>query len=199
MWSLNCGCKETPQPFEVEIPILTYKNNSNITFDIPICNPEKDYLKEKIIQDFLNIVDKLECGIQPDLENLMEEISLIEMKKDWNLGIVRKKEDCSLPAIAAYSGWANRTEEIHIEEKNRITIENNMFSTAVGEGLIVWFAIPSTKSIDSAENTRFSGDFIQDNLVQIENQKVNDIDYKIYYYEFLGLPSDNRYNIILKN
>lgn len=36
-------------------------------------------LKLKIIQDFLNIVNKLECGTQPDLEFLLQEISLVDI------------------------------------------------------------------------------------------------------------------------
>ena len=41
-----------------------------------------DDLKLKIIQDFLNIVNKLECGIQPDLEFLLQEISIIYIKNE---------------------------------------------------------------------------------------------------------------------
>lgn len=41
-----------------------------------------DELKEKIIQDFLTIVNKLECGIQPDLEFLLQEISIVYIKNE---------------------------------------------------------------------------------------------------------------------
>ena len=194
MWRLNCGCGSVPQPFETEIPTSIY-HNSSVTFEMPFCGSEKDCLKEKIIQDFLDIIDKLECGIQPDLENIIEEISIIEMKKDWNLGIVREKKTCSLQY--AYSGWTNAAENIHIQDGSKIDIENKSFVTAKGENFFVWFAIPSNMSIKSAENTRFPGDFIQDNLIQIEDQTINNNTYKVYYYEFLGLPSDNRYNVIL--
>lgn len=195
MWRLNCGCGEAPQPFETEITVSTY-HSPNITFNMPFCNTEKDCLKDKIIQDFLDIIDRLECGIQPDLENIIEEISLIEMKKDWNLGIVREKKSCNY--LTVYSGWADTVENINIENGIKIDVKNNSFTTAEGEGLFVWLAIPSNLSIDSVENTRFYGDFIQNNLIQIENQSIYNTDYKVYYYEFLGLPSDNRYNVILK-
>lgn len=194
MWRLNCGCGSVPQPFETEIPISIY-HNSSVTFEMPFCGNERDYLKEKIIQDFLDIIDKLECGIQPDLENIIEEISIIEMKKDWNLGIVREKKTCSF--LYAYSGWTNTAENIRIQDGDKINIENKSFVTAKGENFFIWFAIPSDMSIKSVENTRFPGDFIQDNLIQIEDQTINNNTYKVYYYEFLGLPSDNRYNVIL--
>jgi hypothetical protein len=39
-------------------------------------------LKNKIICEFLGIIDNLECGIRPDLEFLLEEISLVEIEEN---------------------------------------------------------------------------------------------------------------------
>jgi len=44
----------------------------------PIIN-NIDELKNKIICEYLGIIDKLECGIQLDLEFLLEEISLVDI------------------------------------------------------------------------------------------------------------------------
>jgi hypothetical protein len=44
----------------------------------PIVN-NIDELKNKIICEYLGIIDKLECGIQLDLEFLLEEISLVDI------------------------------------------------------------------------------------------------------------------------
>ena len=44
----------------------------------PIVN-NIDKLKNKIICEYLGIIDKLECGIQLDLEFLLEEISLVDI------------------------------------------------------------------------------------------------------------------------
>lgn len=73
-----CQClNPIPEKFEFEvidnsasIPIsqenISYYNNT-------------DQLKEKVICDFIHILDQLECGIQPNLEILLEEISLINI------------------------------------------------------------------------------------------------------------------------
>jgi len=39
-------------------------------------------LKEKIIYEYLDIINKLECGIQEDLEFLLEEISLVDIMEN---------------------------------------------------------------------------------------------------------------------
>lgn len=195
MWRLNCGCGNISEPIETEIAIPIHYS-SNIIFEVPVCGEQDNALKEKIIQDFLDIINKLECGIQPDLENILEEISLIEMKKDYSLNIVKQSKDCNF--IVAYSGWSDTPENIDINKGTEVIIDNKTFTTVEGEDFFVWFAIPSDEIVKLVENARFPGDFIQNNLVKIQNQTVKNIDYKIYYYEFLGLPSDNRYNVTLK-
>lgn len=89
MWKLNCGCGNAPTPFEFQIysdPIFI----SNINFILPNTTDRTNCLMEKIIQDYFDIINKLECGIQPDLENILEEISLIEMKNNWNFSVTKK-------------------------------------------------------------------------------------------------------------
>lgn len=46
----------------------------------PICD-----LKRKVISDVCRLLKQLECGIQPDLELILQEISLIEINtyEDW--------------------------------------------------------------------------------------------------------------------
>lgn len=98
----------------------------------------------------------------------------------------------------AYSGWASSVEDIDIHDGEKITISNNKFTTAAGENYFVWFAIPVEKSVKTVENTRFSGDFIEDVIVQLSNQTVDGDVYKMYYHEFIGRPSDNRYNVTIE-
>lgn len=76
MWTLNCGCVQLDD---------TYKEEEIVDeiLDDKIILPHKindDYcrLKERIIFDFLKVIDNLECGIKIDLEFLLEEISLIQ-------------------------------------------------------------------------------------------------------------------------
>ncbi len=75
----RCGCNPIQEPFE--FPILrnqmdSYKGYLQELF--PIIN-NIDELKNKIICEYLGIIDKLECGIQLDLEFLLEEISLVDI------------------------------------------------------------------------------------------------------------------------
>ena len=76
----RCDCNKIPIPekFEFEIPSI---KPETIIFPIEELTVNKDLLtklKQKIICDYYNILDKLECGIQPDLQILLEEISLVE-------------------------------------------------------------------------------------------------------------------------
>ena len=75
----NCGCNPIPQPFEFEI-----KDSNNLRVlksspeFFPLINDLQE-LKNKIICEYLKIIDSLECGTKPDLEFLLEEISLVEI------------------------------------------------------------------------------------------------------------------------
>ena len=89
MWKLNCGCGDVPEPLEFPIynnPIVV----SKIDFILPNTTDKNECLREKIIQDYFDIINKLECGIQPELENILEEISLIEMDSNWKFAVSKK-------------------------------------------------------------------------------------------------------------
>ena len=73
---IRCNCIPSSEQFEFEIP---EENSISITFN-PQDNSNIDKLKKKIICEYLKIIDKLKCGSQPDLEFLLEEISLIWTK-----------------------------------------------------------------------------------------------------------------------
>lgn len=77
----RCNCRPTYEPFEFEIldsfPQYSVIINSE-NFDV-------SELKNKIICEYLEIIKQLECGIQPDLEFLLEEISLIVCSKIYNI------------------------------------------------------------------------------------------------------------------
>ena len=86
----NCGCREIPhEPFEFKIKTQP----TNITPNIHLMNNnDKDWcrLKTKIICDFHDIIRQLECGIQPDIELLLEEISLMYINTNYNSGVVKR-------------------------------------------------------------------------------------------------------------
>lgn len=66
---------------QVEFPIEDNNQEIYINDYYPEVNNLCE-LKQKIICDFSDIVNKLECGIQPDLEFLLQEISLIYIYND---------------------------------------------------------------------------------------------------------------------
>ena len=80
---MRCRCNPVPVPFEFQISEspLRKKFLKGLPELFPI---EHDLceLKQKIIQEYLQIIDKLECGIQEDLEFLLEEISLIDIMEN---------------------------------------------------------------------------------------------------------------------
>ena len=75
-------CKPIIPIFEFDITndILT-SNKQNIVLPF---NPESDIdlLKDKIICEYKLIISKLEQGQRPDLEFLLEEISLVELNNE---------------------------------------------------------------------------------------------------------------------
>lgn len=81
----NCRCNPIQEPFEFPV------GNNILSFSKIIlekeCEENIDELKEKAICDFLHIIKKLECGIQPNLEFLLQEISLIYIY-EWNNNII---------------------------------------------------------------------------------------------------------------
>ena len=76
---MRCRCNPKPEP--IEFPIsdsLKDRGIKGIPELFPINNNICE-LKQKIIQEYLQIIDNLECGIQNNLEFLLEEISLIDI------------------------------------------------------------------------------------------------------------------------
>ena len=72
----DCRCNPIQEPFEFPIIDKNLKQEIHIEDYYPnLCNICE--LKEKIIYDFYSIISKLNCGIQPDLEFLLEEISMV--------------------------------------------------------------------------------------------------------------------------
>lgn len=76
---LKCGCNKVYIPIEFDI-VDTPKLFYDFKVQLPNGIDHSDCLKEKIIQDYLAIIDKLECGHQPDLNFLLEELSLLDIK-----------------------------------------------------------------------------------------------------------------------
>lgn len=80
MWKLNCGCN--PPTEDKEIIINKKPKSSFNNIKLPNTQDKTSELKCEIIQDFLDIIDKLECGIQPDLQEILEELSIIDLNME---------------------------------------------------------------------------------------------------------------------
>lgn len=87
LWKMRqCGCQKNYTNFEFPIidscGNISIVNNNDIENNYQPTLDELCELKRKIICDFQDIMNKLECGIQPDLEFLLQEISLIYIYDD---------------------------------------------------------------------------------------------------------------------
>lgn len=85
MWDLNCGCVQlVPEKIIYNIPDdcnkIIYKK-SIIPKDI-LSNNTAECLKQTAIQEFLDSINALECGLHPNIENLLQEIALLDIKYD---------------------------------------------------------------------------------------------------------------------
>ena len=77
----RCGCNPIQEPFEYSLnPNLKRTNNYKFNELFPI-QIDRDKLKDKLICEFEEILDKLECGLHPDLEPLLEDLSWIYIKE----------------------------------------------------------------------------------------------------------------------
>lgn len=76
----RCGCNPIPEPFEYPItgPIKRTKEKFGELFPL---EPDLNKLKEKLICEFNEILNKLECGSQPDLEFFLQDLSWIYIKE----------------------------------------------------------------------------------------------------------------------
>lgn len=88
MWVLNCGCNKPyfgPIIFDIPESVITLSRENNIKFPDLDKSDKTDCLKRKIIKEYLDILQNLECGIQPNIENILQEISLIDIKTNYNV------------------------------------------------------------------------------------------------------------------
>lgn len=79
----RCGCNPIPEPFEFKIQDSVRLNNLN-GYSTELFSQQNNLqeLKDKIIYEYLKVIDNLECGIHTDLEFLLEEISLVEIMEN---------------------------------------------------------------------------------------------------------------------
>lgn len=79
MFQLNCGCGGPQYIHELNIDD-DFRIKSDLDVKLPNTTDRISCLKRKVINDYLDIINQLECGIQPDIENILQEISLITIE-----------------------------------------------------------------------------------------------------------------------
>ena len=89
MWRMNCGCNPPVENGSIVIEIEKRKPSYR-GIKLPNSTDKTEELKCEIIQDFLDVVDNLECGIQPDLQELLEELSILEIMNPGNFNVTKK-------------------------------------------------------------------------------------------------------------
>lgn len=94
----NCKCNPTFEPYEFEIESEN-KNIFNNRFDklFPIITDQSDF-KDKLICEYLQILDKLECGEHIDLEPFLEDLSKVYIEN-----VIRNEEkNENVPPVIYY-------------------------------------------------------------------------------------------------
>ena len=82
-------CNPMFEPFEFKIPSNVKIINSNIKLpDFP--ELDLDCLKKEVNCLFLEVLSQLECGILPELEELLEKISFIDISENWQFHVAQK-------------------------------------------------------------------------------------------------------------
>ena len=81
---MNCGCRSPiifVQEYEISEGILTTPSDINIEVQM-IPQTDINLLKEKIICEYQRILTQLERGNSPDLQFILNEISVVELESD---------------------------------------------------------------------------------------------------------------------
>ena len=81
----RCRCNPISEPHEYKIEEKKREIKDLKIPKLPELFPlvnDLQGLKNKIICEFIGIIDNLECGIRPDLEFLLEQISLVEIEEN---------------------------------------------------------------------------------------------------------------------
>ena len=203
MWKLNCGCNPPSYDYiEFNIPDIKKPDNSS-----PVLLQNKfDHtgeLKNKIVCDYFNIIDKLECGIQPELADLLEEISLIEINQYFSNIIFGKdtiiygdKIDTDMIIYTTFFGGSS---EPNLQSINNLHKGNNLtFTDNINN---VYYYIVTPYNLKSVE-TPFESLLDESNpnrFIEIETKSIDGILYHVWRFSLdSGLVFQQNINVTLE-
>lgn len=198
MWTLNCGCND-PTHHYIEFHIRgSVENLFSPSIQLPEKDSRIDELKDKIICEYINIIDKLECGIQEDLRNLMEEISLLEINEESfgitysNTAILQTLNEEDEMIYTTFYGNSNSPE---VPELNQLSQTSTLeFEDDIKD--IYYFILTPYKLIEA--NTPFESLLDEDNpsrFIQLEDLNINN---KLYHVWRFSLNSGLAFNQYVK-
>ena len=74
------GCCWKPDPYEeLELPRVITPIMPGVKLPLSDEDPCIGELKDKVIDEYYKILDSLECGVLPDLDFILDEISFLEV------------------------------------------------------------------------------------------------------------------------
>lgn len=198
MWTLNCGCND-PTHHYIEFHIHGHiDKTSSPSIQLPKEDSHIDELKDKIICEYINIIDKLECGIQEDLRNLMEEISLLEINEESfgitysNTAILQTLNEEDEMIYTTFYGNSNSPEVPELSQLSQTsTLE---FEDYIED--IYYFILTPYKLVEA--NTPFESLLDEDNpsrFIQIQDLNISN---KLYHVWRFSLNSGLAFNQYVK-
>lgn len=163
----NCGCREiSHDPIEFKIQDYNPQVHINCGPLLPNTN-EEDWckLQNKIICDFEDIIKQLECGIQPDIEIILEEISLIFMNGcGYNVAKRMYSTDLEEDYFLRHNNFLSEFETQ--EERDQVLLNLGIYEKINN-------MITKSEVNDVIESTKSQFNDIVDNNVAELNEKLN--------------------------
>lgn len=98
----RCGCNPVQEPFEFPLSDCPHKITKRKFGELFPINIDIEKLKTKLICEYKEIIDKLECGIRIDLEPFLEILSFVYIKeKIFQDNIIH-----DMPSTITYYGFS---------------------------------------------------------------------------------------------
>lgn len=202
MWTLNCGCND-PTHHYIEFHIRGHiDKTSSPSIQLPREDSHIDELKDKIICEYLNIIDKLECGIQEDLRTLLEEISVLEINEESfgitysNNAVLQTSNEIDDMIYTTFYGNSNSPE---IPELSQLSQTSTLeFEDDIKD--VYYFILTPYKLAEA--NTPFETLLDETNpsrFIQIQDLNINNKLYHVWRFSLnSGLAFNQYVNVILE-
>lgn len=114
---IKCGCNPVPTPIEFELPLLPSQRKCKISLKKRELDLEA--LEKEVICDYNKILKNLRCGIQPDLFEIKNKISMIDLEINYkNIMMIQSN------GHGTYLKYKNFLSEFDSEEEKDLAVKN---------------------------------------------------------------------------